>query len=333
MRSITGIIKPFYPGNHLYHSQKTMNYQVLIFCVFLLVWAGCGQGKKTDTLLSTNKPTLSRTQVVAGAVSIRPISETLRMNAVTTYVSRENIRATTTGYVNQTRIQQGSWVKSGQLLYKLKTKEAEALGDEILNDPDINIKGIIPISAKKDGAITQVFYQDGDYVVDGDVLAELVRPNSLAIKLYVPYEYNQYVKLQKQVSINLPDGETLKGIIRQLLPSEEVISQTTPYLVSISPFKFLPENLNVTVTVPVKSNNQALVVPAQALQSNEEQTDFWVMKIVNDSLAIRYPVVLGIRTDSIIELKNSGLLPVDRIVLQGAYGLPDTASIALVNIL
>ena len=150
------------------------------------------------------------------------------MNAVTTYINRENIRATTTGYVQQTSIEQGSRVKKGEQLFSLKTKEAEALGEEILNRPDINISGIIPVVAKNTGVITQIFFQDGDYVVDGDVLAELAKPNSLAIKLYVPYEYNNLVKLQQPVKVQLPGGETLNGVVRRLLPSAEASSGASP---------------------------------------------------------------------------------------------------------
>ena len=296
--------------------------------VFFLLLAGCRQKEPADTPAETVS---QLTQAVAGSPFIRSMQETLTMNAVTTYINRENIRATTTGYVQQTSIEQGSRVKKGEQLFSLKTKEAEALGEEILNRPDINISGIIPVVAKNTGVITQIFFQDGDYVVDGDVLAELAKPNSLAIKLYVPYEYNNLVKLQQPVKVQLPGGETLNGVVRRLLPSAEASSQTTPYLVSISPFRFLPENLNVAVTLSARSSNSALAVPLQAVQSNEEQTRFWVMKIVNDSLAVQHPVELGIRTDSLIELKNSQLTPADRIVVQGAYGLPDTAAITLVE--
>ena len=161
-------------------------------------------------------------------------------------------------------------------------------------------------------------------------MAEVTKPNSLAVKLYVPYEYNQEVTLQKRVSVRLPDGEWLKGVVKQLLPSEDVVSQTMPYLVTLTPFRFLPENLNLTVSVPLHLKDNALAVPRKAVQSNEEQTDFWVMKILNDTLAIRQTVFLGLQSDSLIELKNSPLTPEDRIVIDGAYGLPDTASIMVV---
>lgn len=272
-----------------------------------------------------------RTAVIAGSPTIQALNESLTMNAVTIYTSRESIRATTTGYVHLTKVAQGTMVKRGQLVFRLKTKEAQALGEKLLQDPDINITGIVSIISRNPGIITQVFFQDGDYVVDGDVLAELTKPGSLAAKLFVPYEYSNHVQLQKQVQVRLPDGEMINGIISHMLPSEDVTSQTMPYLITLNPFRFLPENMNLTVTVSTMSHDQALVIPAQAVQSNEEQTNFWIMKILNDTLAVRQNVDLGIRTDSLIELVNSNLTPLDRIIFQGAYGLADTAAVTLVT--
>jgi len=313
----------------LYYNFIKKYISFVTFSFILLV--SCDEKKGDDNLLQEVVLVPPHIQVVAGTPSTQAMSEDLTMNAVTTYTHRENIRATATGYVQQSQIMQGSRVSEGQLIFNLKTKEAEALGEEILKDPQINITGIIPIIARNSGIITQVFFQDGDYILDGDVFAELTKPSALAVKLYVPYEYNQLVTLGKRVDIRLPDGEMLRGEVKQLLPSEDVISQTTPYLVSITPFRFLPENLNVTVTMPTKLRSKALVIPLSALQSNEEQTDFWIMKVVNDSLAVRQQVTPGMRTDSLIELMHSTMTELDSIVIQGAYGLPDSAAITLVQ--
>jgi multidrug efflux pump subunit AcrA (membrane-fusion protein) len=313
----------------LYHNFMKKYYPAVIISFVLL--ASCDEKKADDNLLQEVVLVPPRTHVVAGTPSTQTMSEDLTMNAVTTYTHRENIRATATGYVQQSQVMQGSRVSEGQLIFNLKTKEAEALGEEILKDPQINITGIIPIIARNAGIITQVFFQEGDYILDGDVFAELTKPSALAVKLYVPYEYNQLVTLRKRVDIRLPDGEMLRGEVKQLLPSEDVVSQTTPYLVSITPFRFLPENLNVTVTVPTKLRSKALVIPLSALQSNEEQTDFWIMKVVNDTLAVRQSVTPGMRTDSLIELMHTTMTERDSIVIQGAYGLPDSAAITLVQ--
>jgi hypothetical protein len=65
------------------------------------------------------------------------------------------------------------------------------------------------------------------------------------------------------------------------------------------------------------------------VQSNETQTEFWVMRLSTDNLAVKVPIRKGIETDSLIEI----LVPVfnrsDRFVAKGSYGLPDTAQIEI----
>ncbi len=51
------------------------------------------------------------------------------------------------------------------------------------------------------------------------------------------------------------------------------------------------------------------------------------MKLLNDSIAIKVPVDKGFENDEEIEITGSDLIPSDRIILTGNYGLPDTAKI------
>lgn len=308
-----------------------MKSHLLLPLLLLLAVSACRQNPAPPTSTAPAAAPTNRTNVIAGRPVIQRMAEEVTMNAITSYTTRENIRATVTGYVEHTAIARGQSLTAGTEAFRLKTKEAEALGEELLSDPAINITGIIPVKVKTAGIVTQVFFADGDYVVDGDILAELTKPSSLAVTLYVPYEYNKLVSSGKRVTVRLPDGERLDGRVRQLLPTEDANSQTTPYLVSLSSVRFLPENLNVTVTIPTSVQPNALVVPRAAVQSNEEQTEFWVMQIISDTLAVRQNVALGMRNDSLTELRNTTLTPADRIVVTGAYGLADTATITLVS--
>ncbi|CAH1002563.1 hypothetical protein LEM8419_03437 [Neolewinella maritima] len=270
------------------------------------------------------------TQVVVGP----PVRSTLRdstlMNAVTVFTNRESIRATVTGYVERTEVEVGTTVRAGQEVFVLQTREAAVLGEEILSDSSINITGIVPVTSRNSGIVTQLFYLDGDFVVEGDILAELTRPSALALKLYVPFERGDLVRPGKRVQVRLPDGRLLTGTVGQLLPSEDVSSQTTPYLVSLNTATYLPENLNLMVSVPGRVSGDALTVPVEAVQTNEVQTEFWVMQLVNDSLAVRRDVRPGMRSDSLIELVGTLLTIDDRVVLEGAYGLEDSSLVSVV---
>ena len=88
--------------------------------------------------------------------------------------------------------------------------------------------------------------------------------------------------------------------------------------------------MNLSVTFLNDSKDETLLVPKKALLTDETQTEFWVMKIEHDSLAIQVPVEIGLRNDSLVEIVSTGLAPEDIIILDGGYGLEDSS---LVNII
>ena len=61
------------------------------------------------------------------------------------------------------------------------------------------------------------------------------------------------------------------------------------------------------------------------------QEKFWVMKLINDSTAVRVNIDKGVENDSLVQVLNSNLDTSAKIISDGAYGLPDTAKIAVVK--
>ena len=55
------------------------------------------------------------------------------------------------------------------------------------------------------------------------------------------------------------------------------------------------------------------------------------MKLVNDSVAVRVPVTLGVQNPDEIEIKTPTFGPQDRILSAGNYGLADTAKVQLLR--
>ena len=65
--------------------------------------------------------------------------------------------------------------------------------------------------------------------------------------------------------------------------------------------------------------------------TNEKQTDFWLMKIEHDSIAVRVPIEKGIENDSVIEILSAHVNLHDLIISEGAYGLPDSSLVKISN--
>jgi hypothetical protein len=62
--------------------------------------------------------------------------------------------------------------------------------------------------------------------------------------------------------------------------------------------------------------------------ADETQTEFWVMKLINDSTAIKVAVKKGIETNDKVEILEPQFNPADKIIFTGNYGLADTAKVS-----
>jgi len=188
------------------------------------------------------------------------------------------------------------------------------------------------VYAHLNGQISKLAVQVGDFVQIGDILASCIRSNSLRIITYIPIEQVSAIERLKDCSVVLPDGSVVVGRISLRLPSAENNDQTQAYIIETNKAITLSENINLSVYFIGEQVRDALFVPVSAVLGNEEQTRFWVMKVLNDSLCIKVSVEKGLKKDSLIELLNSGLTGNEKIVIEGGYGLPDSASVRITNV-
>jgi len=56
-----------------------------------------------------------------------------------------------------------------------------------------------------------------------------------------------------------------------------------------------------------------------------------VMKLINDSIAVKVSIKKGIELADIVEILQPAFEPSDRILLTGNYGLPDTAKVMITS--
>ncbi|MGZ4000102.1 MAG: hypothetical protein ACXVIY_05715, partial [Mucilaginibacter sp.] len=63
--------------------------------------------------------------------------------------------------------------------------------------------------------------------------------------------------------------------------------------------------------------------------ANETQTEFWVMKMINATTAVKVPVTKGIESGDRVEILSPKFSPQDKIIVTGNYGLTDTAKVKI----
>jgi biotin carboxyl carrier protein len=275
--------------------------------------------------------TVIKTPVTTVPVTFKPVTSTVSLPAVATYMNKSIVRATTAGTIDKVLITPGELVNPDQLLFTIRTKEAMAMGNKITVDTSFSFKGIINVTSHKAGVINSISYQKGDFVQEGDEMAVVSEQESLVFILEVPFEFNQYIESNRNCNIILPDDTQIKGRITGKLPEMDMQSQTIRYVVKPVKTDKLSSNLIASVKLVKSTNSKAMILPKAAVLGDETQTKFLVMKLINDSTAIKVDIRKGFENNDEVEITEPVFGIADRILLTGNYGLQDTARVTIIQ--
>ena len=293
-------------------------------CLFFLL-AECRQRQAAEV-----KAEIVQTPVTITTINKGILADSIEFNAVTVFQKKSTVKSTISGLIVGAEINPGDYVGENQLLFTIRTKEAVVMS-EISGGKDSNFsfKGLVKIKSAKTGNITSVSHQKGDYVMEGDELAILSDRSSLVFMMSVPVEFHRYAVANNICEILLPDGLVIKGFIKNNTPVMDISSQVENFVVVPNTVLNLPENLIAKIRLSKNYKNEAVSLPRQAVLSNETQTEFWVMKLINDSTAVKIPVQKGIETGNRIEIIQPVFTGEERIILSGGYGLADTSFVKI----
>lgn len=300
-----------------------------LYVLFLVIISASCKSEKTPGE-ETEAPEVV-TPVTVTSLSIDAMTEYIELNATSTFLQQAYIKANASGYVTDINVHINKMITSGQNAFTLKTKEAQSIGNTInLLDTSFKFSGIINIKAGTSGYVSEINHQLGEYVQEGEQLAAISDIKSFVFILNLPYELRPFVLNKKTVELLLPDGQTLVGNITSVMPTVDSIAQTQNVVISVKE-KNLPANLIAKVKVVKTAKPNTASLPKQAILSDETQTDFWVMKVMDSTTAVKVPVTKGIETNDRIEILTPKFLNTDKFLLTGNYGLPDTARIKIIQ--
>ena len=307
---------------------KKIKFLLLIVIAFSLT--KCHDTKKDDDD-DTASATEVKTPVTVEAVQRMAISEHITLNATSVYQKKNAVRSNINGYIEKALVAVGDYIESGKPMFIIKTKEADALSQFNKKDSPSAFKGEITIYAPATGTVTELTKQSNDYVNDGDQLAIIAQQSSFVFLLNVPFELNKYAAIGTACNVVLPDSTVLNGTIASKLPTMDATTQTQSYVVKVETTKLLPENLLATIQLIKRTSNNAQVLDKSCVLTNETMQDFWVMKLVNDTTAMRQDVKTGIVSGQKVEILSPTFTDKDRIISSGNYGLHDTAYVNVIK--
>lgn len=296
------------------------------FFVILLLLISC----RTGNTSSDSAETGTRTPVTVTNPVIKDMVDTIELNATSSFLLKTGVKAPITGYLQEVNVKPGETVRKGVLLFIIRSKEANSLGNSINKiDSSFHFSGVVKVSAPGSGFIAQLSFQAGDYVQEGELLAEINDLKSLVFLLDLPYELKPFIPQNKEVSLILPDGQKIRGDISSSIPAVDPASQTQRYFIRLKNYNTIPENLIARVPFILHKKINAVTLPKEAVLTNEQQTQFWIMKMKDSVVAVKTPVKKGIETSSEVEILSPVLSVHDKIIVKGNYGLPDTAKVII----
>jgi multidrug efflux pump subunit AcrA (membrane-fusion protein) len=299
-----------------------------IILAYSIILSACHAPSTTD-----QNPEKPKTNVQVTAIGSGEIKNDLVLSATSVYLRRNSVTSPMAAFITNVYVKLGDHVQKGQTIYLLESKERKALGSDI-SKVDASLKGfgIIQVKAPASGIITTFDKQQtGEYILEGTQLCTIAENQFLAFQVNVPYEYSNIVKPGKKCLIVLPDMSVHNAIITTPLASMNVTAQTETLLAKPDQSIFLPENLLAKVQVSPTNLGKQQVLPRSAVLSDELLKQFWVMKMQNDSTAVKVPVTLGNKNSGEIEILSPKFNSGDRIITSGNYGLADTALVNIIN--
>lgn len=300
------------------------NYSLIISFLILFFYISSCKSKSAPAEEKADPVT----PVTLTTISYDPIQEYIELNATSSFLQKSVVKANLNGYIKGVNIKYGSYVNPGQTLFILKTKESNALGNTINKlDPGFKFSGVNYVKATLSGYVTELDHQMGDYVQDGEQLGVVSDMNSFMFVMNVPYEFRPYVSNNKQVIVTLPDGERMTGYVQSTMPFVDSLSQTQSVAIHVNSPKPIPQNLVAKVRIIKTSKAAASSLLKGAVLTDETQSNYWVMKMINDSTVVKVPVKIGLQTTDKIEILSPVFKASDKIVLSGNYGLGDTAKV------
>jgi hypothetical protein len=293
---------------------------IFLFAPFLLLLISCGGRQDNE-----EKKVRAKVPVTVENIHTADVTDYLELNATSSFLVKSTIKSPTNGYVDEINAMQGDKVNKGQVLFKLRTKESTALKNDSLNP--YSFSGLITLKANLDGIILSLDHSRGDYMQEGDQLATIAVPSSFVFILDVPYESVSLIRLSSSCEIALPDGQVLTGKIYSRLPSMTPGSQTQRYIIHPVETQNMPENLIAKIRIVKRVIPKATLLNKSCILTDEVMQNFWVMKMVNDSIAVKVPVITGLSSGNDIEIKSPAFSPSDLFLSSGNYGLGDTVTV------
>src|SRR5882762_1613240 len=127
----------------------------------------CGNKAQPPAAADSTATAEVRTPVTVANPGFGNLTDSIELNATSTFLLSSYLKSTATGYVRQVNARPGEFVPKGTSLFTIETKESMIIGNSISKlDSSFKFSGVSSIRSSASGYVTQLNHQVGDYVQD-----------------------------------------------------------------------------------------------------------------------------------------------------------------------
>jgi HlyD family secretion protein len=180
-----------------------------------------------------------------------------------------------------------------------------------------------------DGVVTDRPLYPGEMAAAGTPLLTVMDISSVIAKAHIPQSDAALLKVGDKGTMTVPGiEEPMEGTVTVVSPALDPNSTTVEiWLEAKNPQHELKPGTSVKLSLTAQTVKDALVVPASSVVTAPDGTSS-VMLVGADGRAHQKPVRLGIRNGDDVQIVE-GVTAADKVVANGAYGLPDKTKIKI----
>ena len=180
-----------------------------------------------------------------------------------------------------------------------------------------------------DGWVTDRPLYPGEMAAAGTPLITVMDMSQVIARAHIPQEQAALLKVGDKATIASADvDKPVEGKVTVVSPALDPSSTTVEVWVQAkNPNRQMKPGSSVHLNITSATVPNALVVPAEAVQSNPDGGNF-VMLAGADGKAHQTTIKVGIKQDQDVQV-TEGVKPGDKVITAGAYGLPDNTKIKI----
>ena len=180
-----------------------------------------------------------------------------------------------------------------------------------------------------DGVVADRPLYPGEMATAGTPLLTVMDVSQVIARAHIPQQDAALLKIGDKATITAPGlDQPVEGKVTVISPALDPNSTTVEVWIQAKNLKeVLRPGSSVQVSMLVKTIPDALVIPASSLLTAQDGTTS-VMLISSDGRAHDKKVKVGVKQGDQIQIVE-GLQEGDKVVSEGAYGLPDNSKIEI----